>query len=122
MIKLQTTTYLLSLLKTLHLTSLSLSLSSARTRQSLARVISAVAELLLPISQWPELTTHLYQWSTSSNSQHREIGVFVLYTVFDSVVDAMQDQLDAMLEQLFGLFSKTINDPESYNVRVVTLQ
>jgi hypothetical protein len=48
--------------------------------------------------------------------------VHVLFTVFDTIADSMEDNFDAMLADMFGLFGTTINDPESYPVRVTTMQ
>ena len=97
-------------------------LYSSRTRHSLARVISTIAKILIPISQWPELLPFLSQCCISENAGHREIGVYVLYTLFETLADTLQDAFEPMLDQLFDLFSKLIHDPDSYIVRITTLQ
>jgi hypothetical protein len=49
---------------------------------------------------------------------HREAGSFILFTILESVVGDFQDRL----HQLFQIFSHLINDPESINVRIVTVR
>ncbi|CAG8543455.1 8473_t:CDS:10 [Ambispora gerdemannii] len=82
-----------------------------------ARVISSIAKVELPAGTWNELPQFLYDCCKSSNSGQREVGIYVLYTLFDTITDVFSEH-----KQLFELFSVTINDPESKVVRVTTLQ
>ncbi|TIB06359.1 hypothetical protein E3P96_00536 [Wallemia ichthyophaga] len=87
-------------------------------RHSCARVISAIAEIELPLNTWPDLLSYLTQASTSPNSAHREIGIFVLYALLETIIEGFESHLPS----LFALFAKSISDPESLEVRVTTLK
>ncbi|KXS17792.1 ARM repeat-containing protein [Gonapodya prolifera JEL478] len=87
-------------------------------RHALARAISAIAKLDLPDNKWPDLLPFLYQCCQSPNVAHREVGVYALYTLFETIADALQNEI----KQMFVIFTHTINDPESKEVRVTTMQ
>ncbi|KAJ3343389.1 hypothetical protein HDU93_008754 [Gonapodya sp. JEL0774] len=87
-------------------------------RHALARAISAIAKIDIPQKQWTELIPFLYQCCQSPNVAHREVGVFALFTLFETIADALQDEI----KQMFVIFTHTINDPESKEVRVTTMQ
>ena len=87
-------------------------------RHSCARVISAIAEIELPLNTWPDLLSYLTQASSSANAAHREIGIFVLYALLETIIEGFESHLPA----LFALFAKSITDPESLQVRVTTLK
>ena len=97
--------------------SILLSETNDLVRHSLARVISETAHLELPKNRWNDLISFLYTCCTSANAAHREIGVYVLYTLFEVIAD----HLTSHLNELFTLFIKTLNDPESHKVRITTL-
>ncbi|KAF9109142.1 hypothetical protein BGX27_007951 [Mortierella sp. AM989] len=86
-------------------------------RHSTARVIATVGRIEIPESTWNELLTFLFQCSSSPNAGHREVGVYVIYAIFE-VTDAFADNLRQLLE----LFSRTIVDPDSQVVRITTVQ
>jgi hypothetical protein len=69
-------------------------------------------------NRWEHLINVLLESCSSSNVRHREIGVYVLYTLFEVIAD----QLESYLPQLNLVFSKTINDTESVMVQVTTCQ
>ncbi|KAJ3075036.1 hypothetical protein HK102_005690, partial [Quaeritorhiza haematococci] len=87
-------------------------------RHSLAVVIAAMAKMEIPQNRWGDLITFLYSCSQSPTAGHREIGVYVLYSLFETIAECLADHIP----QLFTLFSTTINDGESYLVRLTTLQ
>ncbi|CAB4443681.1 unnamed protein product [Rhizophagus irregularis] len=87
-------------------------------RHATARVISSIAKIEIPAGTWNHLLQFLYQCCQSPNAGHREVGIFVLYTLFEVIIEAFQDNL----RQLFELFGAALNDPESKVVRVTTLQ
>lgn len=91
-------------------------------RHSLAHVISEVAnhELDNQPSKWPDLVPQLYAFCESNIESHREIGVYVLYSLFDVIADSDQD-IKAHLHHFLTLFSKTLNDA-SLMVSVSTVQ
>ncbi|KAG0244690.1 armadillo-type protein [Mortierella sp. GBAus27b] len=86
-------------------------------RHSTARVIATVGRIEIPTNSWPELINFLYQCCSSATAGHREVGVYIIYAIFE-VTDAFADNLRQLLE----LFSRTIVDPESQVVRTTTVQ
>lgn len=84
-------------------------------RHSAARVISSIASIE---GSWPQLLPFLVAACSSQNVSHREAGAFILFTILENVVDDFQERL----HQLFQVFSHLINDPESINVRIVTVR
>lgn len=86
-------------------------------RHSSARVISAIAEVDLEDGQWADLPSLLQQSATSDVARHREIGVYIIFALIESVGHVFAENLG----NLFPLFSKTIQDPESVEVRANTM-
>ncbi|OAP65280.1 hypothetical protein AYL99_01252 [Fonsecaea erecta] len=91
--------------------------SSPLVRHSSSRLISTIANIDLDDGEWPELPGMLQQAATSSNAAERAVGVYVLY----SILETMGDGFSSKFKELFTLFSNTIKDPESLEVRVNTL-
>ena len=89
----------------------------ALVRHSSARVIAAIAKLDLEEGQWTDLPKVLQQAATSQTARHREVGVYIIYTLLDTMGDLFAENLAAM----FALFSKTIQDSESSEVRLNTM-
>ncbi|KAK5715533.1 hypothetical protein LTR15_010178 [Elasticomyces elasticus] len=83
-------------------------------RHSKARVIAAIAKVDLEDGQWAELPGLLQQAATSSTARHREVGVYILYTLLETMPDIFQENMAQMLT----LFNRTIQDPESVEVRI----
>lgn len=94
-----------------------LSEPSSLVRHSASRLISSVAKIDLDDGEWPELPDMLVQAATSSKSAERAVGVYVLY----SILETMGDGFSSRFKELFALFSRTIKDPESLEVRVNTM-
>ncbi|KAJ1918957.1 hypothetical protein H4219_002313 [Mycoemilia scoparia] len=87
-------------------------------RHGLARVISSIAKIDLPNGAWAELMQFLYTCCNSTQSVQREIGVYVLDSLFETVADTMADNLSHIID----LFAKLAQDPESHMVRVATVR
>ncbi|KAI9502585.1 hypothetical protein GGI25_003733 [Coemansia spiralis] len=87
-------------------------------RHSMARVISSIAKVDIPNQKWTNLVQFLYECCQSPTASHREIGVYVLDSLFETIADTME----AHLPHLFGLFKGLINDPESLVVQVTTFE
>jgi len=94
-----------------------LSESSSLVRHSASRLISAIAKIDLDDGEWPELPGLLQQAATSSKADERAVGVYVLYSILETIGDGFSSKF----KELFALFGKTIKDPESLEVRVNTL-
>lgn len=90
---------------------------SKSVRRSLGRVISEIAKIELSKERWAELITFLYTCCQSPHVGHREVGVYVLDALFEVIADTLADRIP----ELFTLFSRTIADPESQEVRVTTM-
>ncbi|KAF2227483.1 armadillo-type protein [Elsinoe ampelina] len=83
-------------------------------RHSKARVIAAIAAIDLADGQWSELPGILQQASTSQEARHREVGIYIIYTLLETMPDMFQENIGAML----ALLQKTITDPDSVEVRM----
>lgn len=94
-----------------------LSEDSPLVRHASSRLIGAIAKLDLNDGEWPELPNQLLQAATSSKAAERAVGVYLLY----SVLDTMGDEFSNKFKDLFTLFGKTIKDPESMEVKINTL-
>ncbi|KAK1068243.1 hypothetical protein LTR74_005741 [Friedmanniomyces endolithicus] len=86
-------------------------------RHSKARVIAAIAKIDLEDGQWADLPGILQQAATSNAAQHREVGIYILYTLLETMPDIFQENMSQMLT----LFNRTIQDPESIDVRINTM-
>ncbi|KAH0536924.1 hypothetical protein FGG08_006226 [Glutinoglossum americanum] len=86
-------------------------------RHSSARVISAIAKIDLVDGEWADLPSLLQSAAMSPNAGAREVGVYILYTLLDT----LEEELMGKLSEMFTLFGRTIKDPESVEVRINTL-
>jgi len=91
---------------------------SSLVRHSTARVVSAIANIELPLNEWPELFPFLQQACESTTAIHREVGIYVLFSVLESVIEVLK----AKASSLYTLFSKLLVDPESTEVRITTVR
>jgi importin-4 len=87
-------------------------------RHSAARVVAAIAAIEIPLGSWSQLLPFLQQTCASSNPSHREVGVYMLYTSLENIVEGFQDHLGS----LFQLFTQTLADPDSIEVRITTVR
>ncbi|RJE24107.1 HEAT repeat protein [Aspergillus sclerotialis] len=90
---------------------------SSLVRHSVARIISAIAKIDLKDGEWADLPNMLLQAAGSANKDEREVGTYVLFTILET----LEEGLEGKYQDLFNLFSKTIQDPESQEVRINTL-
>lgn len=91
--------------------------ASSLVRHSIARVISAIAKIDLNDGEWTDLPSFLVQASNSGNKDERAVGVYILFTILETLGDGFEEKY----QDLFNLFNKTIRDPESEEVRINTL-
>lgn len=92
--------------------------SSNLVRHSTARVIAAIASIEIPTGQWQTLLPFLQQTCTSPTAAHREVGIYILYTVLENIVEGFENHM----KELFALFAALLNDPESLEVRITTVR
>ncbi|EFP79301.2 uncharacterized protein PGTG_05622 [Puccinia graminis f. sp. tritici CRL 75-36-700-3] len=88
------------------------------TRHAIARVISEVAEYELPEKAWPQLLGFLIKARDSPVAHEREVAILTLSSLMDTIVDSYAENLP----QIYALFAKPLQDPESLEVRVTTVQ
>lgn len=87
------------------------------TRHSAARVVAAIATKDFEDGDWGDLPAFLLQAATSSSARHREVGTFIIWTTLETVGDGFPGKKS----DLYNLFSSTIKDPDSAEVRVNTM-
>lgn len=86
-------------------------------KHSCARVISSIAKIDLPLGEWHDLPGLLLQVAASGEAGNRDVGVYILFTLLESLEEAVADRWRDFLP----LFARTINDQESMSVRLNTL-
>lgn len=86
-------------------------------RHSKARVIASIAKVDLDEGKWQELPGILQQAATSETAHHREVGIYIIYTLLETMPDMFQETMGDML----SLFNRTIQDPQSVEVRINTM-
>ncbi|RMY41413.1 hypothetical protein D0866_00606, partial [Hortaea werneckii] len=91
--------------------------TDAKPRHSKARVIAAIAKVDLEDGQWEELPGMLQQAATSQQVRHREVGIYIIFTLLEAMPDIFQENMSQMLT----LFNRTVQDPESVEVRINTM-
>ncbi|KAI0168914.1 ARM repeat-containing protein [Hypoxylon sp. FL1284] len=89
----------------------------AKCRHGQSRVIAAIATFDLEGKEWDELLPAVVQLTTSDNVAYREVGSYIIYSLLEANPTYFQEELP----KLFELFSKTIRDPQSRDVRVNTM-
>ncbi|CAO1638647.1 unnamed protein product [Sympodiomycopsis kandeliae] len=100
--------------------------TSVLVRNAVSRVISQVADIELPLGTWQQLLPFLFQSSQSSNSIHRHIAIYIFLAILDTLSDSSESSsnvsLDQYLPQIMGVFEKSLQDPESLEVRITTVR
>ncbi|TFK40003.1 ARM repeat-containing protein [Crucibulum laeve] len=87
-------------------------------RHSSARVIAAIASIEIPAGTWAALLPFLHQTCTSPQVIHREVGVYILFTVLENIVEGFQEHT----QTFYTLFEQLLADPESIEVRITTVR
>ncbi|KAG6910038.1 hypothetical protein DXG01_013762 [Tephrocybe rancida] len=87
-------------------------------RHSAARVVAAIATIEIPLGTWGQLLPFLSQTCTSSQVTHREVGIYILFTVLENIVEGFQEHL----QSFFKLFEQLLADPQSIEVRITTVR
>jgi hypothetical protein len=91
--------------------------SNTLVRHGSSRLVGAIAKVDLDDGEWPELPGFLQQAATSSQKEERAVGVYLLF----SILETMGEGFSAKFKDLFTLFSRTIRDPESFEVKINTM-
>jgi len=91
--------------------------TNSLVKHSSARVISSMAKIDLPAGEWTDLPGFLVQAASSDRAENREVGIYILFTLIESLEEVVADKWHEFLP----LFSRTINDQGSMTVRLNTL-
>jgi len=94
---------------------------STLVRNAISRVISEIAKKELLAGTWPELLPFLFGAADSPTASHRQVSIFVFFTVLETFVDG-GEKLEAYLPQILAVFAKSLQDPESIEVRITTVR
>ncbi|ODQ66396.1 ARM repeat-containing protein [Nadsonia fulvescens var. elongata DSM 6958] len=90
-------------------------------RHTSSRVISAIAKIDLELNAWSELLPFLHETASSTTDEasapNREVAVYIIYTLLDSEITALYNANTELLQ----LFSKTLIDRHSRQLRTTTL-
>ena len=100
-----------------HLLQSTLNEAAPLVRHSSARVIATIAKIDIETGEWIDLPKLAQHAAVSSNPHQREVSTYLLYTVLESMGDGFMHRF----QEFFGLFSQTIRDPESAEVRINTV-
>ncbi|KAF8636402.1 hypothetical protein AX17_003584 [Amanita inopinata Kibby_2008] len=87
-------------------------------RHAAARVIAAIASNEFSHSTWPQLLPYLVQTCTSNQVKHREVGIYIVFTVLEAIAEGFEDHL----QDFFKIFGALLTDPESLEVRITTVR
>ncbi|KAJ5881425.1 HEAT type 2 [Penicillium soppii] len=91
--------------------------SSLLVQHSIAQIISAIAKIDLKDGEWADLPNLLLQAGNNGNAAERAVALYILFTILDTIGEGFEEKFG----ELFALFNKTIQDPESAEVRINTL-
>ncbi|KAL2264525.1 hypothetical protein VTJ83DRAFT_7035 [Remersonia thermophila] len=100
-----------------HLVQATMNEQTPRARHANARLVAAIAALDLEDGEWTELIPALFTLTTSNEVSQREVGSYIIYSLLEENPTAFGDHIQKLLE----LFSHTLRDPQSADVRINSL-
>lgn len=86
-------------------------------RHASARVVTVIAKLDIEDEQWPDLFSLLLRAAGDSNPRSREVSTYLFFTFLETLGNEIMHRFG----ELLAVFSKTIVDPESSEVRINTM-
>lgn len=89
----------------------------AKCRHSESRLIASIASLDLDDEAWPDLIPSLFSLASGGDVSHREVGSYIIYAILEENPTHFAEKV----RDLLSLFSNTIKDPQSRDVRVNTM-
>lgn len=87
-------------------------------RHAISRVIAVIAEQELSTTRWPALLPWLNEMTSSTVTTSREVGVFVIYTCLESIMESQP----AIIFEFIQHFARLLEDPQSLEVRITSLR
>lgn len=100
-----------------HLVAATMAEKNAACRHAESRVVAAIATIDLEDGEWPDLLPALYGLASNSDVSQREVGSYIIYSLLEANPTSFGDDLTKLLE----LFSHTLQDPQSADVRINTM-
>ncbi|KAI9225510.1 MAG: armadillo-type protein [Piptocephalis tieghemiana] len=85
----------------------------ALARHTIARAISTIAQMEVTEGTWPELLPFVNQCCNAAVAGHREVGVYILQTLFELSADHFTEHFSEVMATLRARLA----DPESLTVR-----
>ena len=92
--------------------------ASDLVRHSAARVIASIASNEFSHATWPQLLPYLLQTCMSSDVKHREVGIYIIFTVLEAIAEGFEDHM----AEFFRIFERLLVDPESLEIRITTVR
>ncbi|GAA97754.1 uncharacterized protein L969DRAFT_277116 [Mixia osmundae IAM 14324] len=100
--------------------------SNSLLSHALARLAGAVAKVELPSNAWPELLPWLWRAASAPVATTRERSLYTLFSILETVIvdhDAPGGpSFSQHTPQLFQLLSGSLADPESLQVRLISMR
>ena len=91
--------------------------SNASCRHAESRVIAAIANLDLADGEWPDLLPALFNLAVNGEVAQRVVASYIIF----SILEASPATFESDLQKPFELFSHTIRDSQSADVRINTM-
>ncbi|GAA5927116.1 uncharacterized protein JCM15063_000459 [Sporobolomyces koalae] len=99
--------------------------TNGQARAAGTRLVSALAKIELDKGVWPELLPWLWQLSSAPTAAHREVALQTIFMLLDTIAIAPSQPggpAQSQIPQLLQLLTRTLSDPESFNVRVWSIR
>ncbi|KAK0707249.1 armadillo-type protein [Lasiosphaeris hirsuta] len=100
-----------------HLVQATMREPNAACRHAESRLIATIATLDLEDGEWPELLPALFGLASNSEVGQREVGSYIIFSLLEANPTCFHEDLTKLLQ----LFSHTIYDPQSADVRINTM-
>jgi len=100
-----------------HLVQTTMQEQNAACRHAESRVIATIATIDLEDGEWPDLLPALFSLGGNSDVGQREVGSYIIFSLLEANPTCFGDHMTELLE----LFSHTIQDPQSADVRINTM-
>ncbi|KAK4147272.1 armadillo-type protein [Dichotomopilus funicola] len=97
-----------------HVVQATMNEQTPRARHANARLVASVAAIDLEDGEWPDLIPALFNLSTNSDVNQREVGSYIIFSLLEENPTAFAEEMPKLLE----LFGHTLRDPQSADVRI----
>ncbi|GAA5895652.1 uncharacterized protein JCM6883_001576 [Sporobolomyces salmoneus] len=99
--------------------------TNGQARAAGTRLVSALAKIELDKGVWPELLPWLWQLASAPTAAHREVALQTIFMLLDTIAIAPSQPggpAQSQIPQLLALLTRTLDDPESFSVRVWSIR